>query len=157
MTNNSPTGSKGGPVSVSTMADWVNLSRDRFYDLVRSGVFPPPVYDLVTRQPRYTVELQEICLRIRETGVGFDGQLVLFNRKRRKGAPRQSRPSPSGRLEGRSDQVRIWTAQLRHLGIKVTRDEVSAALEKFLPQGTLDAEDGEVLRRLCRQLRGSSG
>jgi hypothetical protein len=44
-------------VIVSEMARMVGLSRARFYQLRKAGVFPLPVYDVATRRPVYTEEL----------------------------------------------------------------------------------------------------
>lgn len=65
--------------SVSEMARRLGLSRARFYQLVKSGVFPPPLRS-GTRRPSYPCDLQEQCLAIRETRVGFNGLPVLFDR-----------------------------------------------------------------------------
>ena len=37
------------------------------------GVFPPPVYDLRTRRPHYTEEMQKMCMAVREKNVGVNG------------------------------------------------------------------------------------
>src|SRR4051794_1197172 len=61
----------------------VRLSKARFYELQQAGVFPPPVYDLRTRRPHYTEELQRLCVQIRETGLAANGQPVIFYQQRR--------------------------------------------------------------------------
>lgn len=48
-------------VSVSEMARKVGLSRSRFYDLVRAGVFPQSVYCIRTRRPMFLTEQQADC------------------------------------------------------------------------------------------------
>ena len=40
-------------ISVSEMARRLNLSRCRFYELVRAGVFPAPCYCLHSRRAMY--------------------------------------------------------------------------------------------------------
>ena len=61
-------------VSVSQMAKRVGLSRSRFYDLVKVGIFPSPVYCLCTRRPMFLTEQQAECLRVRSTNIGVNGQ-----------------------------------------------------------------------------------
>src|SRR3954471_18232790 len=68
-------------VTVSEMADLCQLSRSRFYDLIEAGVFPKPVHHPSSKRPMYNRDMQEKCLEIRETGIGMNGQPVLFNRK----------------------------------------------------------------------------
>src|SRR4051794_19963200 len=81
-------------VSVSEAAARCGLSRTHFHALVKSGIMPPPCYDLKTRKPFYTRELLEECLRIRRTNVAHDGRLILFYERRQpSGAGRQLVPS----------------------------------------------------------------
>ena len=47
--------------------------RARFYQL-QGTAFPPPVYDLRTRRPVYTEELQQVCLEVRRRNCGIDGR-----------------------------------------------------------------------------------
>lgn len=65
------------------MAARGQLSRSRFHVLVRAGVFPEPRRD-VGRRPYYPTDLIERCLEVRQTGVGANGQVVMFNRRGKK-------------------------------------------------------------------------
>ena len=79
-------------ITVSEMADLCQLSRSRFYDLIEAGVFPKPTLHPSSKRPMYDRGLQEKCLEIRQTGIGMNGQPVLFNRKPRKvGQPKPQR------------------------------------------------------------------
>jgi hypothetical protein len=82
-------------VSVAEMACMVGLSRQRFYQLVASGTFPSPVYNLATRRPFYTADLQTVCMDVRRRNCGIDGKPILFYARRSVIAPtarRASRP-----------------------------------------------------------------
>jgi len=68
-----------GICSVTAMALQVGLSRARFYQLVKAGVFPQPRYSPRTRRPFYPLDLQKKCLEIRKTGIDLPGQPVVFN------------------------------------------------------------------------------
>src|SRR5437763_178199 len=57
------------------------LYRSRFTALGREGVFPRPVQPTEGKRPYYTQELIRQCLDIRKTGIGQNGQIVLFNRR----------------------------------------------------------------------------
>ena len=68
------------PISVSEMAKIAGFSRQRYYDLLKEGVFPQPLR--TGSRPFYPPELQQVVLGVVETGVGANGEYVLFNAKR---------------------------------------------------------------------------
>ena len=70
--------------SVTQMAKKLGLSRARFYQLQETCVFLPPAYDLYSKRPFYPLSLQERCLEIRKTGIGYNGRPIIFNSKRAK-------------------------------------------------------------------------
>lgn len=92
-----PTGSEKAAVSVSDMAALCHLSRSRFHALVRDCVFPKPRQD-GGRRPYYPHDLIQKCLDIRRTGIGANGQVVLFNRRTAPPVPPASKaksPAPA--------------------------------------------------------------
>jgi len=124
--------------SVSEMAHRLGLSRARFYQLVKSGVFPPPLRS-GTRRPSYPCDLQEKCLAIRETRVGFNGLPVLFNQRRPSG---KARSEPGSQYDG-------FVAALKNMGLKVTASAVKHAVQAVYPAGQERGQDpSEVLRNL---------
>src|SRR3990172_921349 len=78
-------------VSVAEMAHMCGLSRARFYQLVKDGVFPPPLYKLETKRPFFTEEMQEVCLEVRRRNSGINGKPVMFY-ARRFGSPAMPKP-----------------------------------------------------------------
>lgn len=122
--------------SVTEMATKLGLSRARFYQLVEMAVFPPPVR-VVGRRPFYPPDLQQKCLQIRRTRVGFNGLPVLFNRRRRNSRPRSR---SSARYDG-------LVAALTNMGLKVNADAVRQAVRVLYPAGPAESED-ELLRDL---------
>src|SRR5947207_1020675 len=82
-------------VSVTMMAETVGLSRSRFYDYVRRGVFPCPLYSLATKRPFYTAEAQQVIHEVRQTGIGANGEFVLFYERSVGGAPQKVRTAPA--------------------------------------------------------------
>ena len=64
--------------SVTAMARKLALSRSRFYDLLKQGVFPGPVSCPGSNHLFYTLELQQQCLQVKQTGIGVNGKPVLF-------------------------------------------------------------------------------
>jgi len=113
--------------SVTEMARAVGLSRARFYQLIKAGAFPPPVYCILTRRPIYPLSLQRMCLRIRSTSLGFDERPTRFN-ARRKTQPAGSRRQKAGRYK---DLAEILEA----LGVRVPDRDVIEAVGALYPRG----------------------
>ena len=132
-------------VSVAEMARMIGLSRARFYQLIGS-TFPPPIYDVETRRPYYSSDLQAKCLDVRHRNCGIDGKPVLFYARRMGIAP--SRPRPSQRKTAVvNDQHRDLTEGLKSLGlVDVTAAQVGATVKQLYPCGVKDVDEGEVLR-----------
>jgi hypothetical protein len=141
-------GSQKAAVSVSEMSCLCRLSRSRFHALVRAGVFPPPVAGGKGKRPHYTQELIKKCLDIRQTGIGQNGQVVLFNRPARKKERKQTVPTPSP-----AEHTDLIEA-LRSLGLAATSDAVAAALGTIYPHGTNGIDPGEIIRRVFLHLQG---
>src|ERR1700736_238302 len=101
-------------ISVSEMAARCQLSRGRFHELIRAGVMPWPQYDLRTRRPLYTRELQEVCLAVRATNIGIDGRFIVFYAPRSAERPRRPRTSEERQPTGSHAEL---LQGLRALGI----------------------------------------
>ena len=67
-------------VTVSEMARMCGLSRARFYQLQKAGVFPAPTYQ--EGRPVYTEEQQLVCLEVRKKNRGVNNKPVLFYARR---------------------------------------------------------------------------
>jgi len=140
--------------SVSATAELCQLSRSRFYDLMNAGVFPKPIHIPSSKRPIYDRTLIEKCLEIRQSGIGFNGEPVLFNRKLTK-----TRKSIRGRnTHPNSTQYGEVTDALKLLGLTTTNEVVGQAVAELFPRGTNDHDQGEVIRRtfLHLQNKGTS-
>ena len=141
-------------VSVTEMAQMVGLSRDRFYDLVRAGSFPPPLHRLDSRRPHYSKELQLICVQVRHSGIGFDGRIMTFNRTRR--SSRRIGPPPSGGIKSFSKpaaagRLRQLLKKLGHLGLRrIDVRDLEQAMGVCWPSGIDTTEEAIVLHRLVQ-------
>ncbi|MFC1635684.1 helix-turn-helix transcriptional regulator [Planctomycetota bacterium] len=136
--------------SVRQMADKLGLSRPRFYQLLKLGVFPPPVYCPYTKRPFYPLELQNGCLHIRETGIGRNGKPILFYspRKKNNGKGAQKRGN-----EG-VEHFKSLSTSLRELGIKVSIIEVQKAMKALFPEGLpKDRDNGSIIPDLFKYFR----
>lgn len=129
--------------TVTQVARQVGLSRARFYQLAKAGVFPPPAYSLLTRMPLYPQRLQEVCLTIRKTAIGFNGQSVRFYDRRKAG-----RPDP---------QHKEAAVILRKMGLPVTIDEVRRALRRLnLPKKGEKPTDSKIIVALFQYFHAPS-
>jgi predicted DNA-binding transcriptional regulator AlpA len=126
--------------SVPEMARKFGLSRARFYQLVKSGVLPPPVR-CGTQRPSYPPDLQQQCLEIRRTRVGFNGLPVLFNKRRQGGRTRSVEGSKYDGL----------VVALKNMGLVVTASAVKRAVQALYPAGEEQNKDqSEVLLNLFK-------
>ena len=129
--------------SVSEMARLLCLSRSRFYQLKKQGVFPQPHYDIATKRPFYPQHLQERCLEIRNTGIGHNRQRVLFYTRRKKGSPGPKHAAPA--------RYHVLINVLAQMGVKTTPKELKVALKNVYPEGLPQhIDDGLVIRDLIR-------
>jgi hypothetical protein len=128
--------------SVSQIASAVGLSRQRFYQLIDAGVFPPPVYDINSKRPFYPQDLQQRCILVRESGIGLNGQVVLFNQPRKRGKV-QDHPNP---------QMDQYVQVLKDLGVKTNAQKVRTAMGVIYPKGLSGRPDGIVVGELARYL-----
>lgn len=141
-------------VSVTTMARMVGLSRSRFYDYVRRNVFPQPVYSLATRRPFYTTEMQQDILAARQTGIGCNGEYVIFYEKQ----PKSEDAQPAARRPSLREPVAELVEGLKSLGLTaVTLAQVGQAVAATFPNGVVGIDEAVVLRTLYRHLRRLNG
>jgi hypothetical protein len=145
--------------SVTEVARSLELSRARFYQLVQEGVFPTPVYDIRSRRPYYTVELQQRCHQVRQTNIGQNGLPILFY------SPRHKNDTLTGKttklVKKRKETpatdsiVRELTNALANLGIRdISEEQVADVLNKLYPDNQFQTMDhGVILRGLFRHFR----
>ncbi len=103
-------------VTVTEMARMCRLSRARFHELTREGIFPTPSRNEQTGRPFFDREQQERCLLVRRMNRGANGRCVIFYGCRLEAPPpppkRKQLPisrSPKG--QARQDPV---ITELRH-------------------------------------------
>ena len=121
-------------VEFAEMARLVGLSRQRFHQLMKEGVFPSPVYDIRTRRPHYTEEMQKVCMAVREKNVGINGRVVLFYARRPGVMPKKQIRSQRSTSHTRSPKHTGLIEGLKGLGLTtVTEQQVEAALKNCIP------------------------
>jgi hypothetical protein len=140
-------------VSVSEMARMCGLSRARFYQLQRLGVFPAPLYDVSTRRPIYVEELQKVCLEVRRRNCGINGKPVLFYARRDLWSPVAKGP-PKAKKPPKDNRHAELVEALNSLGLTTaTASKVEDAMKELFPQGTAETDQAEVIRAVFVHLK----
>lgn len=138
-------------VTVSEMARMVGLSRARFYQLQKAGVFPAPVYQ--AGRPVYTEDQQKVCLEVRRRNLGVNGEPVLFYARRWRTKParqtqRTSKPTPKHK------DVATLVDGLNALGLTTAAaSQVVEVTKELFPKGTDGLDQAEVLRAVFLHLK----
>lgn len=129
--------------SVTEQAKKLGLSRARFYQLQKTGVFPSPVYCLYTKRPFYPMDLQEKCLEIRETGIGHNGRPIIFYSKRDIAATKPNSCS--------EQKYRELSDALGRMGLKTSPAEAEKAFVAIYPSNWKKLDlDGAVIAEVFR-------
>lgn len=149
-----PQSSAKAASTVTEVATLCQLSRSRFYELVRAGVFPEPVHNATTTRPIYTRELIDKCLEIRQTGMGIDGRIVLFNQKRTtRVSPRRNQHERTANVKHESPNGDL-IAGLKSLGMTdVTDRQIESIVRELFPNGRDGHDLGEVIRAVFLRLK----
>jgi hypothetical protein len=138
-------------ITVSEMARIVGLSRARFYQLQKAGVFPAPTYQ--AGRPVYTEDQQKVCLEVRRKNRGVNGEAVLFYARRRSIEPakHKRRADP---LPARNKDIPALLDGLNGLGLTTaTAAQVVEVTKQLFPQGTDGHDQAEVLRAVFLHLK----
>lgn len=138
-------------VTVSEMARMCGLSRARFYQLQKAGVFPAPTYQ--AGRPVYTEEQQQVCLEVRRKNRGINGEPVLFYARRRPIAPAKKPPKAVKPTAMKGDVAALIDG-LNALGLTTaTAAQVVEVTKQLFPDGTEKLDQGEVLRAVFLHLK----
>ncbi len=145
-------------ICIKEMAGLVGLSRQRFMQLVKVGVFPTPLRDEQTGRPYYTDELQAVCLDVRRRNCGINGKVVMFYARRPASPTPTSRPnSVKSPKPATRDLHADIVAGLHGLGlVTATGAQVADAVTELFPRGTEATDPSHVLRVIFLHLRGKN-
>lgn len=145
MTDNKPSQSY---LSCTDVARRLGLSRQRFWQLRRDGVFPQPLIDEESGRQFYTAEQVELCLDLRKRNVGLNGRVVLYY------SPRQltnvSTPTKKKSKQKPTAARNLAIIEsLKALGlIGVTDAQVEVAMKELFPIGKSLPDHGELVRNI---------
>ena len=137
-------------VSVSQMCRLFRppMSRSQFYWHAKRKTFHAPLYLASNKRPYFTASMVEDNVRARETGIGVNGEYVLFYERLATG-PKTEGTKPKADHAGLLDG-------LKASGLKtVTREQVEAAMAFCYPNGTTSQNENSVLTVVFRHLKRS--
>ena len=107
------------------MASAVGLSRQRFGQLCKAGIFPMPDYDATTRRPYFDTVKQQQILLVRQTNTGINNKAILFYSKRKDAGVRRMKKAT---VTSKHDEL---IESLRCLGVVVSVQQVDDAIESL--------------------------
>lgn len=140
-------------VTVADMARMVGLSRARFYQLQKAGIFPQPRMDESKKRPFYDEELQKVCLEVRRRNSGVNGQVVLFYARRTEIAPSKPKVRRAQAVPKQEPHANL-VESLKALGLTtVTPADVGVAVGELFGGRTDGKDDGEVIRAVFLHLK----
>ena len=140
-------------LSCAAVARKLGLSRQRFWQLRKEGVFPQPQIDKETGRPFYTEEQLEVCLDLRKRNVGINGKVVLFYSVRSTTVmPKAKKKKAKSKAKGSRHQSIIDA--LKTLGLSGVSDtQIDSAILELFPSGTDCVEQGELVRQIFLHLQ----
>ena len=136
-------------LSCAAVARRLGLSRQRFWQLRKDGVFPEPQIDEESGRPFYTEEQLELCLDLRKRNVGLNGRIVLFYSPRSTTSvpkPKANRTKSNSKASSRHAEI---IDALRGLGLANVNDaQVDAAVAAVFPGGNVGVDPSETIRAI---------
>jgi predicted DNA-binding transcriptional regulator AlpA len=133
-------------VSVSSVCRLLKMSRSQFYFHVRRGTFHAPLRLPSNQRPYFTASMVEDIIKARETGIGVNGEFVIFYERQPNGTKnvdKTPKADHSALVEG-----------LSLLGLtNVTTEQVEAAIAVCSPDGTTGQDEASLLRTVFRHLK----
>lgn len=136
-------------ISVIEMAKSVGLSRARFYQLLEQGIFPQPLYCIRTKRPFFNIELQQACHDVKNTGIGFNNQFILFYSPRKNNSNNIS-PKRKTRTNNKYDEL---SETLTQMGLNnINSLKIEGAINEIYPD-EIPNDEGVILRELFRYFK----
>ena len=140
-------------VTASEMCEMCQISRSRWYEMTKAGVFPKPIRLPSVKRPVYDRDLIAKCLEIRATGIGLNGP-VLFNRRPKKAGQPKAKPQRLVKNQAVDPAIEVIVDAVKALGLTTTPQAVCDAVTTLYPSGSTGVEQGELIRKTFLQLQG---
>lgn len=128
-------------VSVAGMCRLLNMSRAQFYIHLKRGNFHKPLLNQ-KNSPFYTPEMAAENLKVRATGIGVNGEYVLFYERLVVPEIKPEKPDYSPLIDG-----------LAALGMSVTDEQLKTAIKQCFSEKRIDPSDTKILRQIFQHLK----
>lgn len=129
--------------TITQTARLLDLSRPRFYELLKKGVFPKPLRNPDNHRPYYDQTLYEKCKKIRLSGIDNNGRVVNFYTSRRRDIKQTNIDDNK-----HSELYNI----ISNMGISCTPKHINVTLKHLFPEGFEGISKGLIVRKLYRRL-----
>ena len=136
-------------ISVIEACRMLQLSRSRYYQLIKSGFLPKPKIDERSQRPYYDAALQEKLLECRQTGIGVDGSILMFYTPR----TQKNTTDKKNKAKRVDPVIKDYVETLKSMGLETTAQDIQDALKEIYPEGTNQEDQGLVVRELFRYLK----
>ena len=144
-------------LSIAQMAQALNLSRSRFYQLISEGVFLPPVYSVENKRPFYPQQIAQRNMEARKRNVGINGRVTIFYSQRNRDIiprPRRKTKINKSKKQSNNQKHAEITEGLLALGLDGIADvQIESALLCCFPDGAENLDQGEILKAVFRYLK----
>jgi len=144
-------------VGMGQMAQLLQLSRSRLYQLIDAGVFLPPAYLLSNKRPIYTQNMALTNLEVKLNNVGINGQIIIFYASTNNHNP--SLPKSKGvkvKINNHkgSGQYEKLIEDLGSLGVgDISVKDVRYAISELYPDGIDNVDEDELFTEIFRHLK----
>jgi hypothetical protein len=132
--------------TLTELCEQLGISKTRYYQLQRRGVFPAP--QRAGNRPVFDQNLTQQCVEVVRSRVGINGEPILFNRKPAQ-EPSKKRPAS---VKGKHDDL---IAALGSLGLSASVEQVTAALST-LPNNGGDLDEPALIKAVFLHLKKQS-
>ena len=145
-------------VSMTQMAQILNLSRSRFYQLVDDNFFLKPLHLTSNKRPVYTKEMALENISFRKNNFGANKKIVMFYSSRNPSVvttrkKRAKKDGPKGDISTNNKYSDLIDT-LEGLGLNnVTVSQVESILKKSFPEGTDNIDESEILRAVFKSIK----
>ena len=146
-------------LSITQMAQLLNLSRSRLYQLTNENIFLPPIYGASekSKRPYYTAELAQRNIEVKRNNVGVNGKICMFYSSRNNSPLLTHKKKSKGNKsinDFTEDNHQDLREGLAALGLSNVSDgQIESALKKSFPQGIGNIEQGEILKAVFLSIK----
>lgn len=134
-------------ITLHELCEMLGISKGRYYTLQKRGLFPAPQRTSSNR-PVFDQTLTQQCVEVISNRMGINGEVVLFNSKKKQQPSRKRSVS----VKGKHDDL---IAALASLGLTATNEQVAGAVLS-LPNNGTDLDEAALVKQVFLFLKKQS-